>query len=284
MQDIPAEDKVRYAEVKGKGQEPCPFVPRGARCTKKGGVCSLCLYSRNADGIVSMNGNLVTLCPIRFWDSYTVFKVAGQQLLKTDRPILIKEVSFLQAVNHEGTILPDGAGRIDIVLVKMEDGHLLDWCALEMQAVYFSGGNMAVEFQAIAHESDRLVFPIKPRRPDFRSSGPKRLMPQLQTKIPSLRRWGKKTAVIVDKRFFDAIAPMKAVPHLSNADIAWFVVDYHQATNQLQIRETVYTTLEDSVEGLTAGIPIPKPEFEDTISQCLQSNRESMRRKIVRIS
>jgi hypothetical protein len=36
-------------------------------------------------------------------------------------------------------------------------------------------------------------FPAVQRRPDFRSSGPKRLMPQLQIKVPTISRWGRRT-------------------------------------------------------------------------------------------
>src|SRR5262249_29127554 len=70
----------------------------------------------------------------------------------------------------------------------------LRWCALEIQAVYFSGKSMGREFAAIAqHEGLAIPFPAAHRRPDYRSSGPKRLMPQLQIKVPHCdgggRRW-----------------------------------------------------------------------------------------------
>ena len=110
-------------------------------------------------------------------------------------------------------------------------------------------------------------FPAGRRQPDYRSSGPKRLMPQLQIKVPTLRRWGKKMAVVVDRGFFDAMGKMDTVRHVSNCDIAWFVVRYDEkGTMATLARDEVYlTTLETSVEGLTAGIPVDLDTFEQRI-------------------
>ena len=53
-----------------------------------------------------------------------------------------------------------------------------------MQAVYFSGKSMENDFvQMRTWTGPGLLFPQVQRRPDFRSSGPKRLMPQLQIKV-----------------------------------------------------------------------------------------------------
>lgn len=40
-------------------------------------------------------------------------------------------------------------------------------------------------------------FPQVQRRPDLRSSGPKRLMPRLQIKVPTISRWGEEMAVVI---------------------------------------------------------------------------------------
>jgi hypothetical protein len=101
-------------------------------------------------------------------------------------------------------------------------------------------------------------------------------MPQLQIKVPTLRRWGKKMAVVVDRPFFGALAEMDHVPHLSNCDIAWFVVRYDhnvQATQAtLQLDTVRFTTLERAVEGLTAGNSVSLDDFENSL-------RRRMRRK-----
>src|SRR5204863_1798236 len=137
-------------------------------------------------------------------------------------------------------------GRIDNVLVHTTRDPM-HWCALEIQAVYFSGAAMGREFKLVqTFTGEGLPFPAANRRPDYRSSGPKRLMPQLQTKVPSLRRWGKKMAVVVDEAFFRALGPMDHVPDISNCDIAWFIAKLNilesssVTRSQLSIEEIRY--------------------------------------------
>jgi len=94
-------------------------------------------------------------------------------------------------------------------------------------------------------------------------------MPQLQIKVPTLRRWGKKMAVVVDRPFFDSIGEMDRVEDISNADIAWFIVGFENDADggpKRLIRDEVrFTTLERSVEGLTGGKPVPLKVFESRI-------------------
>jgi hypothetical protein len=284
IEAIPVDDRMRYAMLKGINKEPCPHRPGSEFCNKNGGVCSLAPYQKDDEGIISLaigERGLVTLCPMRFWQDYTVFKEVGSYILGTNTPTLIKEISFLRGISKKGRDLGEIVGRIDMVLAKTEiDDKINDWCALEMQAVYFSGESMRSEFSMIEKEPEKLQFPTAIRRPDFRSSGPKRLMPQLQIKVPSLRRWGKKMAVVVDKPFYESISPMRSETNLSNADIAWFVVNYDGPNGELRLSEIVLTTLESSVEGLTAGLPITKEEFEMELLSYLAEKKE----KVVRLS
>jgi hypothetical protein len=158
-----------------------------------------------------------------------------------------------------------------LVSNKPVQGAPMEWCALEIQAVYFSGDAMRGEFKAFAGEAvDWVIFPAGRRRPDYRSSAPKRLMPQLQIKVPTLRRWGRKMAVVVDRAFFDSVGEMDNVADISNADIAWFIVKFEEVAGSKYSRiirdEVRYTTLERSVDGLTGGKPVPKSVFEERIS------------------
>ncbi|HEX9654307.1 MAG TPA: NotI family restriction endonuclease [bacterium] len=284
FETIAASDRIRYATLTGINKEPCPHRPGKEMCNKNGGVCSLATYQKDEDGAVRLvtdDPGLVTLCPMRFWQNYTVFKEVGSFVLGTDKPALIKEISFLRSLNKEGEISNETVGRIDMVLAKAETNNRIDdWCALEMQAVYFSGESMKKEFKMIEEQPAKLFFPTAIRRPDFRSSGPKRLMPQLQIKVPSLRRWGKKMAVVVDREFYASIAPMKEETNISNADIAWFVVNYDGPNGELRLDVIVLTTLESSVEGLTAGVPVTKEEFERELSSYLVTKND----KVVRLS
>lgn len=133
-----------------------------------------------------------------------------------------------------------------------------------MQAVYFSGTRMEVEFESLRTSDLPLPFPVGTRRPDYRSSGPKRLMPQLQIKVPTLRRWGKKMAVVVDEQFFYALGRMERASDISNCDVAWFVVKYDNS-HTLTPSDIYLTTLEQSVGGLVAAQPVTQQEFERRI-------------------
>lgn len=264
--------------------QPCPFqsTKQEALCSKPGGVCSLRLYSFKPDAatgrsagevVTGSQGGLRATCPNRFHEKLEIFRLVGENILGDDNPKLVGEVGFLEAGATTDNDGGDDVGRFDMVLVsnKTVKGAPMEWCALEIQAVYFSGDAMRGEFAAFADENvDWVVFPAGRRRPDYRSSGPKRLMPQLQIKIPTLRRWGKKMAVVVDRAFFDSIGEMDNVSEISNADIAWFIVRFAEVEGErrskMVLDEVRYTTLERSVEGLTGGKPVPKNEFERRIN------------------
>lgn len=271
---------------KERAAQPCPFNAQkksNALCTKDGGVCSLRLYSyapHAATGravgipVEGKTGELRATCPNRFNESLDVFSWVGQTILGDPSPKLVAEVGFLEAgATTDNDAGGEDVGRIDMVLVsnKTVPGAPMSWAALEIQAVYFSGEAMKGEFRALADPAIEWInYPAGRRRPDYRSCGPKRLMPQLQIKVPTLRRWGKKMAVVVDRAFFDSIGEMDHVTDISNADIAWFIVRFEEVPGSPQTRivrdEVRYTTLERAVEGLTGGKPVPLSTFENRIS------------------
>ncbi|MBI3947560.1 MAG: hypothetical protein HY321_16675 [Armatimonadetes bacterium] len=276
-------------QAKPKRDRPvkrCPFRSRpglDVACSKEGGVCSIRAYRRAGtseqasvgEGEV---GDLCTTCPYRFAEAGEVYRWIGGKLLGDESPIVVSEIGFLEREggdepDAEDAVLREDVGRIDSVLAR-GGGEILSWCALELQAVYFSGTSMSQDFRAIAaYQGDGVPFPAGRRRPDYRSSGPKRLMPQLQIKVPSLRRWGKKMAVLVDKGFFAALGRMDDVRDVSNCDIAWFVVGYDESQGDARLtREFArLTTLERAVEGLTSGRPVSLETFEARILEKLQA-------------
>jgi hypothetical protein len=272
LKKLSSDTRKKYAELKGVKNLPCPFQQSGNLCNKAGGVCSLAKYELITSKEVKLDGtqSFVTTCPNRFLENNTIFKEVGKTILGSNSLSVIKEVPFLKGVDSKGNKLTSTVGRIDMILAKTERSKILDWCALEIQAVYFSGTSMKRDFEKIAKNPSTLQFPSGNRRPDYRSSGPKRLMPQLQIKVPSLRRWGKKIAIIIDKSFYGSIAPMEEINHMTNADIVWFIVDYRGKNNELKIVDTIYTTLESSVNGLTAGIPISKDDFEERLFRSIK--------------
>jgi hypothetical protein len=228
-----------------------------------------------------------------------IFEWVGKVILDYPQPQIVTEVGFLirDQVDRTSEAVPDtsqnselsedGAddredvGQIDYVLLR-PDREYLRWCALELQAVYFSGSKMSEEYENIRDcPEGHIPFPKKNRRPDYRSSGPKRLMPQLQIKVPTLRRWGKKMAVVVDRSFFNALGQMDSVSDVSNSDILWFIVDYKESNNKIQLApgDVRYTTLERAVEGLTSGTPVTLSNFESRVIAKLDGLQRKKKRR-----
>lgn len=210
-------------------------------------------------------------CPYRFQEANRVFETIGEDLLGDPAPHQVGEVGFLESTGNLDSDPGQDVGRIDMVLLKTNapDGHPLEWLATEVQAVYFSGDEMPKEFKQLRENNGRLMMPAGKRRPDYRSSGPKRLMPQLQIKVPTLRRWGKKMVCVVDTPFFESMGAMEEVEDVSNGDIIWYLVDFLQVNQgepyQLTVGRSVTVTLERAIEGLTGGIPVAKSTFEQRI-------------------
>jgi hypothetical protein len=71
-------------------------------------------------------------------------------------------------------------------------------------------------------------------------------------------------AVVIDEGFFGSLVALDREKHLSNAEIAWFVVGYDPAANgwKLVPREVIFTKLDASVKSLTGGVPLPREKFE----------------------
>jgi hypothetical protein len=156
----------------------------------------------------------VTTCPTRFVadveDGRSLFNWISGKMLDTVEPIIVKETPFLRKVSdsrlpveairneevaadvEEEEEAEKKAGRIDWLVVNPASmsANDLEWAAVETQALYFSGGKMITEFQAYAAARSDVLFPLGKRRPDYRSSGPKRLSPQLDVKGDSSRMYG----------------------------------------------------------------------------------------------
>lgn len=285
------------AQQEAIGNAPdCPFlstlIPE-AKCNKSGGVCSIRRFTH--DGRLVADDKIVTVCPSRFLertDGLSVFVEVSKKVLGVANPIIVKETPFLRKVSSDGED-DDGkrAGRIDWILVDPATlkASELSWCAVETQALYFSGGKMLDEFEAYAkHPKPPLLFPVGKRRPDYRSSGPKRLAPQLDVKVPVLRSWGKKVVVIIDQFFFESMNTLAdAYPKAKNdnerrdaAEVIWFVVDY---SGNLKLREsaTVYSTLDSSRVALNATEPLSKVDFTANLRAVIQD--EARVNKVFRV-
>jgi hypothetical protein len=255
----------------------CPFRTDISHptCTKPGGVCSLRLYT-DANGqfeaVTGERGMVRAMCPYRFHQNNIAFRHIGESLLQDPNPIQAGEVGFLESTGNLDSAPGEDVGRIDMILVagnRPADAEM-KWCAVEVQAVYFSGREMAIEFRDIIEREGVPSMPVEGRRPDYRSSGPKRLMPQLQIKVPTLRRWGKKMAILVDYAFFLSMGEMKQVDTISNCDVVWVLVDFVPSPDggiyTTKVVKQFATTLESAIEGLTGGQAVSLEEFEERIN------------------
>jgi hypothetical protein len=105
---------------------------------------------------------------------------------------------------------------------------VFDFGALEIQAVYISG-NVRDPFEYYMEDAEARMHmdwsdqPNYPR-PDYLSSSRKRLAPQLLFKGGILHTWRKKTAVALNKGFFETLPRMTQAPK-KEADIAWLIYD-----------------------------------------------------------
>jgi hypothetical protein len=165
------------------------------------------------------------------------------------------------------------AGNIDVILIAYDDdGKVLDFGALEIQAVYISG-NVREPFEYyIADPQNRATMgwskePSYPR-PDYLSSSRKRLVPQLVYKGGILNAWGKKLAVALNKSFFATLPILKQVPK-RDADIAWLIYDLELRTEKgdapgryyLTKVDEVFTEFEPALLSITTPLPGKVEDF-----------------------
>lgn len=270
-------EDLRNKLIKQQAEElPCPFRTDSPHptCTKPGGVCSIRIFNEENSVVAPMagdRGRLRALCPWRFHQDGIAFDKIGERLLEDPNPTRAGEVGFLESTGNLDSAPGEDVGRIDMILLKSNAAleASMDWVAVEVQAVYFSGKRMSIEFEHLLKTEGKLSMSREKRRPDYRSSGVKRLMPQLLTKVPTLRRWGKKMAVVVDAPFFQSMGTMERVKDVSNADIVWFLVDFVEdpiaGRFRLEVVEEIFTTLESATLGLTGGIPVSQGQFEGRI-------------------
>lgn len=248
---------------------PCPFA--GGRCSKRGGVCSIREYDEGADGSVAgVTGPPVIVCPVRFHDRDVLVRWLAEIVgfeetatrVATEVPFMVSTVKAERA-----------AGKIDLVIAAERDR--LEWHALEVQAVYFSGDGMEQEFRALlTDDGPAAPFPVRRRRPDWRSSSAKRLAPQLEIKGPSVTRWQAKLALAVDRAFLDAVGGPSAAPRtdLDSGDVIWLVPEFSEG--RLVRGHWEILTLRESVEKLLAARPTSRAEFESQLRAKLRSADE----------
>lgn len=251
----------------------CPFQMNKPPCRKKGGICSIRQYRQDNDGrIGSPVGDPVIVCPERFEQEQLLVNWLAEIVgFPSTEGKVAREVPFMR-----GTSTNRPAGKIDLVVASLLNSEI-KWYGLEIQAVYFSGQGMQSEFETLRDDSGQLPpFPNATRRPDWRSSSAKRLMPQLQIKVPTLRRWGSKLAVSVDRPFFESVGGASPDPShdLNDGDIIWLISELVQTEGgylQLSRGHWEVLTLEATHQKLLAATTIRREDFETELRAKLQS-------------
>ena len=248
---------------------PCPFQANQPPCRKAGGVCSLQSYSEGEDDrIGEKEAAPVTVCPVRFEQDQLVIRWLAEIVgFPPDETMVAREIPFMHS-----TFTDKPAGKIDLVIGRHPENGELRWYGLEIQAVYFSGSGMTSQFEVLQDdESEIPPYPDKVRRPDWRSSSAKRLMPQLQIKVPTARRWQSKMAVAVDQPFFAAVGgpTVNYTQDLNEGDIIWLipelVLDEGTGHYRLQRGHWEVLTLEASTEKLLAAQTVSRSAFEEAL-------------------
>jgi hypothetical protein len=246
----------------------CPFNNRVPSCTKDKandplGVCSILHHEKP-----------VITCPIRFRQDWLIAEHASNFFFSAGTHWT--SLSEVRLRDQNGIV----AGNIDLVLVAYDDhGDIIDFGAVEVQAVYISG-NVRNHFESFINTLQATApspFVLQPR-PDYLSSSRKRLAPQLLFKGGILKSWGKRQAVALQRPFFENLPTLPPVAP-EKADIAWLVydliLDHHTNRYQLTLTQTVFTEFQPALEIITQPIPGSLNQFIETLQARLDDKLQS---------
>jgi len=243
----------------------CPYNNRVANCTKDKandplGVCS----------VVDSAGDMAITCPVRFRQDWLIAEDAAKFFFPNAAWTSLTEVRL----NDRNGV---SAGNIDVVLVAYDaGGNILDFGALEIQAVYISGNVRRPFEQYMAHpqaynDGDYALSSHRPR-PDYLSSSRKRLVPQLIYKGNILKSWGKKQAVALHRGFYARLPGLETVEP-QTADIAWLIYDLeHDAQRnqyQLKLSHTVHTLFKPALDQIITPEPGDMVDFLNVLQEKL---------------
>jgi hypothetical protein len=241
----------------------CPFGNKVPNCTKDKandplGVCSI------LDA-----GEVVITCPVRFREKWIIAEDAAKFFFpKGAKWTTLTEVRLKDKFGKS-------AGNIDVVLCSYnERGKVTDFGALEVQAVYISG-NVRNPFEHFMEDPTKRVnmdWSTRPNypNPDYLSSSRKRLAPQLIFKGGIFKAWNKRTAVALNRGFFETLPKLEEVAP-EKADMAWLVYDLVRdpAKNVYALTrwKAIYTKFSESLEKITRSEPGKIEDFVEVLQE-----------------
>ncbi len=247
----------------------CPYNNIVSNCTKNSiefplGVCSL-----------NHKGKQVIICPIRFREDWTIISDAANFIF--DAKSTWTHVGEIRLKDKHGK----SAGNIDYVLVSYDDqGRVLDFGSLEVQAVYISG-NLTGPFTAYLEAPSpnfSWTQAFKYPKPDYLSSSRKRLIPQIIAKGSILKQWNKKQVVALQTSFFNTLP---ALPEFdkSASDFAFFlydlVPDKKTKMLSLKLQRIVYTKFASALEQIAKFEAGSISQFTEILQKKLDAKRAS---------
>jgi hypothetical protein len=237
--------------------------------------------AKNPLGVCSVfhAGAPVITCPVRFREEWLITDDAASFFFPDG--VAWSSLTEVRLNDAHGR----SAGNIDVVLVSYDDsGKVLDFGALEIQAVYISG-NVRDPFEHYMQDpkgrakmgwSDQPNYP----RPDYLSSSRKRLAPQLLFKGGILNSWQRKSAVALNKSFFETL-PRLTKAKKSKADIAWLIYDLELTTvngqekYKLTKTDEVFTEFESALLSITTAVPGKMNDFIKLLQDRLDEQLET---------
>lgn len=239
-------DSMTEIAIRHREGRLCPFHnSSGMNCTKSSatnplGVCSI--YEKE---------NIVATCPIRFRENFHIISDAVDFFFPEKK---YQYVALTEARLKD--LYGKPAGNIDIVIASIDEtGEILDFGAVEVQAVYITGNvrNVFDKYMQNPSLNHAIDWPSKNYpSPDYLSSSRKRLAPQLIYKGNILHQWKKKIAVAVDENFFNQLPPLEEIKK-EDADIAWMIYEFEKKENNYSLKKkgVKYTSFEKALITIT---------------------------------
>jgi len=216
----------------------CPFNNKVPNCTKDKAINPLGVCSVYAE-----TGIAIT-CPTRFRQDWIIVDDAAEFLF----PPKTKWTTLTEVCLNDKN--SKSVGNIGIVLAAYnEAGEIVDFGALEVQAVHLSG-DIRNPFERYMQNPEKHAgmdwrneenYP----RPDYLSPSRKQLANQLLFKSGILNAWRKRLAVALNEGSFQALQRFPEVSK-EQADIAWLIYDLKRPIGQtdkgkLFLSRAVYT-------------------------------------------